>query len=188
MTCPKWALFRAGDGPKVPDAPYPAHYRRTLAFSDILSPLEHRHPLRGSYRRRCVPDPMGVTAFRRDDTRREGASFRPPILLSLCSQSVRRAADRFPFGSGLSASFDLLTIHGPSVGGSRAFTLRLSLAPGPPRCWQVRISPHGSIRPRRGGYVVPAASDPTVTSHAWAGRLPVREDGVQLINVTPCLC
>ncbi len=50
MTCPKWALFQAGDGPKVPDAPYPAHYRRALAFSDILSPLGHRHPLRGSYR------------------------------------------------------------------------------------------------------------------------------------------
>ena len=97
MTYPKWALFRAGDGPKVPDASYPAHYRRALAFSDILSPLGHRHPLRESYRRRCIPDPMGVTAFRRDDTRREGASFRPPILLSLFSQSVRRAADRFPF-------------------------------------------------------------------------------------------
>ena len=58
------------------------------------------------------------TAFRRDDTRREGASFRPPIVVSLCSQCVRKATDRIPFGSGLSASFDLLRIHGPSVGGS----------------------------------------------------------------------
>ena len=68
------------------------------------------------------------------------------------------------------------------------FTLRLSLAPGPPRCWQVQISPHGPIRPRRGGYVVLAASYPTVASHAWASRLPVREDGVQLIDSTACLC
>ena len=134
------------------------------------------------------PDPMGVTAFHRNDTRREGASFRPPVVLSLCSQSAGEQPTGSRFGSGLSASFDPLRIHGPSDGGSPVFSLRPSLVPGPPRCWQVQISPRGPICPRRGGYIVPAASHPTVTSRAWAGRLPVREDGVQLIDSTACLC
>ena len=132
MTCPNWALFRAGECPKVPDAPYPTHYRRAFAFSDILSPLGRRSPLRGFYRRMLIPDPMGVTAFRHDDTEREGASFRPPIMVSLSSQWVGEQPIGSPFGSGLSASFDLSTIHGPSDGGSREFSLRPSLVSGPP--------------------------------------------------------
>ena len=37
--------------------------------------------------------------------------------------------------------------------------------------------PRGSIRPQGGGYIVPAASDPTVASRAWAGR-GLQEDKV----------
>ena len=110
------------------------------------------------------PDPMGVTAFHRNDTRREGASFRPPVVLSLCSQSAGEQPTGSRFGSGLSASFDPLRVHGPSDGGSPVFSLRPSLIPGPPRCWQVQISPRGPICPRRGGYIVPAASYPTYCS------------------------
>ena len=74
------------------------------------------------------------TAFRRDDTRQEGTSCRPPILMSLCSQNLGEQPIGSRFGSGLSASFDLSTIHGPSDGGSRVFSLRPSLVPGPHRC------------------------------------------------------
>ena len=98
---------------------YVGHYSRPFACSTILC----RPPRRGHLRFPCLLSSVNrqddrFTAFRRDDTGREGASFRPPIVVSLCPQKVRRATDRTPFGSGLSASFDLSRIHGPSVGGS----------------------------------------------------------------------
>ena len=57
------------------------------------------------------------TAFRRDDTRREGTSSRPPIFMSLCPQYSGEQPIGSRFGSGLSASFDLfcVTVLQPEV-------------------------------------------------------------------------
>lgn len=126
----------------------------------------------------------GLTLFRLNDTNDLVPAYTPAACICPCAPSPRW---RQPAARLLAEACQRLWLLGNdgACGSSHLLDISFSLTLSPPWRWQCGRTPHGVLPIRRKKYVVSAAFDPAVTSHADADRLLRTEPQVQLTNL-PC--
>jgi hypothetical protein len=121
--------------------------------------------------------------FRSSDMNDLVPAYTPAVIMSVCSKYTDGAADRVTVWLEPISVFGSSDFDGAS-GSSLSLDLSLSLTPEPPDAGR----PSGSLAATAAlierGYIVSAASDPTVTSHACADRLLQTELQVRFMEVS----
>jgi hypothetical protein len=157
----------------------PLHYRAAFASSLIPPPLPHQRPLQFAFPR---GEATGLLRFTFPIAPGWGRAYRPVVQHPRQENSEPLDLTTYRFGSSLSASWACFWITA-FISTSPGLTCPGLLAPDRRDAGSRRVGSRVHDRSEDRGYIVPQASDLTVTGDARWGSRPMAEHRVMSLGL-----